>query len=62
MAAEKEEGEFYKHKASVDWLKALEPLGTNSNKKFLEEAPILIAVFEKKYEIKKWNYCTIKKI
>ena len=38
MAAEKEEGEFYKHKAPVDWLKALEPLGTDSNKKFLEEA------------------------
>ena len=55
LAAEKEEGEFYKHKAPVDWLKALEPLGTDSNKKFLEEAPILIAVFEKKYEIKKGN-------
>tara|TARA_B100001013_G_scaffold41072_1_gene21793 strand:+ start:97 stop:762 length:666 start_codon:yes stop_codon:yes gene_type:complete len=55
LAAEKEEGEFYKYKAPVDWLKALEPLGTNSNKKFLEDAPILIAVFEKKYEIKKGN-------
>ena len=39
----------------MDWLKALEPLGTDSNKKFLEDAPILIAIFEKKYEIKKGN-------
>ena len=53
LAAEKEEREFYKYKAPIDWLKALEPLGTDSNKKFLEDAPILIAVFEKKFEIKK---------
>ena len=51
-AAEKEELEFYKHKAPKEWLKALEPLGTDSNKEFLEIAPILIAVFEKKYSLK----------
>ena len=55
LAAEKEEREFYKYKAPIDWLKALEPLGTNSNKKFLEDAPILIVVFEKKFEIQKGN-------
>ena len=52
IAAEKEEFEFYKSKAPTEWLKALEPLGTNSNKDFLEIAPILIAIFEKKYSTK----------
>tara|TARA_B110000263_G_scaffold249579_1_gene267607 strand:+ start:529 stop:1194 length:666 start_codon:yes stop_codon:yes gene_type:complete len=53
IAAEKEELEFYNHKAPSQWLKSLEPLGTNEKKEFLEIAPILIAIFEKKYEIKK---------
>ena len=53
IAAEQEELEFYNHKAPPHWLKALEPLGTNETKEFLEIAPILIAIFEKKYEIKK---------
>tara|TARA_Y100000590_G_scaffold299355_1_gene337536 strand:+ start:1569 stop:2237 length:669 start_codon:yes stop_codon:yes gene_type:complete len=48
-AAEKEEEKFYNKVAPLEWLKALEPLGTDSNKEFLEEAPILIAVFEKKF-------------
>ncbi len=51
-AAEKEEKKFYNKVAPIEWLKALEPLGTDANKKFLEEAPILIAVFEKKFSIK----------
>ena len=53
IAAEKEEIEFYKSRAPKAWLKALEPLGTNENKKFLEDAPILIAIFEKKFSFKK---------
>ena len=52
LAAEKEELNFYKYKAPVEWLNALKPLGTDHKKKFLEEAPYLIAIFEKKYEIK----------
>ena len=52
IAAEKEEEEFYSSKASKEWLKALKPLGTDKNKEFLEIAPILIAIFEKKYSIK----------
>jgi iodotyrosine deiodinase len=52
-AAEKEEINFYKSKAPKEWLKALEPLGTDPNKNFLEVSPILIAVFEKKYSIEK---------
>jgi len=54
-AAEKEEERFYKHRAPREWLKALEPLGTDSNKEFLENAPYLIAVFEKKYSIERNN-------
>ncbi len=50
--AEKEEREFYKRRASKEWLSALEPLGTNENKPFLETAPYLIVVFSKSYELK----------
>ena len=48
-AAEAEEQEFYEHRASPEWLAALEPLGTDSSKPFLETAPYLIAVFLQKY-------------
>ncbi len=48
-AAEVEEREFYEHRATPEWLAALEPLGTDSNKPFLETAPYLIAVFLQKY-------------
>ena len=33
-AAEAEEREFYERRASAEWLKALEPLGTDSDKPF----------------------------
>lgn len=49
MAAEIEEKEFYEHRASAEWLEALQPLGTDENKPFLEVAPCLIAVFVQKY-------------
>ena len=48
-AAEIEEREFYEHRASPEWLAALEPLGTDSAKPFLETAPYLIAIFLQKY-------------
>jgi len=51
IAAEKEESNFYKYKAPTEWLNVLKPLGTTSNKDFLEEAPVLIAIFEKKYSL-----------
>ena len=51
--AEKEEKKFYKYRAPEEWIKALAPLGTDTNKKFLEDAPFLIAVFEKKYSLEK---------
>lgn len=49
VAAEIEEREFYEHRASAEWLEALAPLGTDSNKPFLETAPYLIAVFLQKF-------------
>ncbi len=52
IAAEKEEQDFYENKAPKEWLDALKPLGTDKNKSFLEEAPYLIAIFEKKFTIK----------
>lgn len=48
-AAEAEEREFYEHRASEEWLAALEPLGTDDRKPFLETAPYLIAVFLQKF-------------
>ena len=53
IGAEKEEKKFYKYKAPQSWLDALKPLGTNENKKFLENAPVLIAIFEKNIQLKK---------
>lgn len=44
-AAEAEEREFYQAKASDEWLDALAPLGTDSEKPFLEIAPYLIVIF-----------------
>ncbi len=49
IAAEAEEREFYTHRASAEWLEALQPLGTDEQKPFLETAPYLIAVFLQKY-------------
>tara|TARA_Y100001936_G_scaffold236028_1_gene264863 strand:+ start:127 stop:798 length:672 start_codon:yes stop_codon:yes gene_type:complete len=51
IAAEIEEADFYENKAPKEWLEALKPLGTDKNKLFLEEAPYLIAIFEKKFSI-----------
>lgn len=46
-AAEAEEREFYESRAPKEWLEALDHLGTDANKPFLESAPALIAVFQK---------------
>lgn len=48
-AAEQEEREFYARRAPPEWLKALEPLGTDPEKPFLEAAPWLIAIFYERY-------------
>ncbi len=47
--AEREEHEFYTHRAPQDWLQALAPLGTDENKAFLEIAPYLIVVFAESF-------------
>ena len=47
-AAEEEERSFYAGRASDEWLRALAPLGTDADKPFLEEAPLLIAIFAQK--------------
>ncbi len=49
IEAEKEEHEFYRHKAPPEWLDALAPLGTDEHKPFLETAPYLIAIFAESY-------------
>jgi len=51
VAAEEEEREFYSLRAPQEWLDALAPLGTDSNKPFLETAPYLIVIFSKSLEI-----------
>lgn len=51
VAAENEEKEFYEHRAPKAWLEALAPLGTDSNKPFLETAPWLIAVFAQPFRV-----------
>jgi iodotyrosine deiodinase len=45
-AAEEEERAFYNGRAPKEWLEALEPLGTDWRKPFLETAPVLIVVFQ----------------
>ena len=50
-AAEKEEYESYHRRMSERWLYDLKPIGTNWHKSFLEEAPWLIIVFKRVYEI-----------
>ena len=47
--AEAEERDFYSHRAPAEWLAALEPIGTDEHKPFLESAPWLIAVFVQKH-------------
>ncbi len=49
-AAEEEELDFYENRAPPEWLEALAHLGTDENKPFLEEAPVLIAIFAESYE------------
>ncbi len=49
--AEIEEKAFYSGKAPQEWLDALEHLGTDENKPFLERAPWLIVIFAERYEV-----------
>ncbi len=49
-AAEEEERESYATRMTDRWLQDLAPLGTDTNKPFLEDAPWLIVVFKRVYE------------
>ena len=66
-AAEEEEREFYSGRAPKEWLKALEPLGTNEEKPFLERAPYLIVIFGESYALgedgqKEKNYYVMESV
>ncbi len=50
IAAEAEERESYDHRMPKEWLEALEPLGTNAEKPFLETAPWLVVIFRIDWE------------
>jgi iodotyrosine deiodinase len=60
IAAEAEEKESYDSRMSEQWLKDLEPIGTDWEKPFLETVPYIIVVFKKIYDEeegqKKTNY------
>ncbi len=60
VAAEAEEYKSYNERMPKEWLEDLSYLGTDWHKPFLEEAPVLIIVFKKKYDlqdgIKRSNY------
>lgn len=50
IAAEAEERESYERRMPPEWLSALEPLGTDWHKPFLEIAPWLVVVFRIDWE------------
>lgn len=49
VCAEREETQFYSHRAPTEWLNDLKPFGTDANKPHLGKAPYLIAVFAELY-------------
>ena len=50
-AAEREEDENYHGRMPAEWLTALEPLGTDAQKPFLELAPWLVVLFRQNYGV-----------
>ena len=50
--AEAEEEEFYRHRATKEWLDELAKLGTNAKKPFLKRAPYLIIIFAETYGLR----------
>ncbi|MGI9016349.1 MAG: nitroreductase family protein [Euzebya sp.] len=49
--AEAEEAEFYAERAPDEWLRALAPLGTDSVKRHLTDAPYLVVLFKHRYTV-----------
>ena len=59
LAAEAEEREAYEHRMTEEWLRALEPLGTDWRKPHIEDAPYVIVVFEQAYGLsggRRWKH------
>lgn len=66
VEAERAEQEFYQT-APAEWLQALEPLGTDEHKPYLELAPWLIGVFAERYrrgenESRSTNYYVMESV
>jgi len=57
-AAEEEERRLYRERITDQWREALEPLGTDEHKPFLETAPALIVVFRHVYGIEQGRKVT----
>jgi nitroreductase len=51
LAAEAEEEKFYAGGGGDEWIKALEPIGTNAEKAHLDIAPWLIVIFAQRYGV-----------
>lgn len=51
VAAEEEERRNYDTRMPEEWKRALEPLGTDSDKKYLETVPWIVVVFAENYGI-----------
>lgn len=51
LAAETEERENYSRRFPPEWLEALEPIGTNADKRYLEIAPWLVVLFRVDWEL-----------
>ncbi len=51
LAAEAEERESYERRFPQSWLDALEPIGTDANKPFLEIVPWLVVIFRIDWEM-----------
>lgn len=49
LAAEEEEQRFYEGGAGDEWIKALEPIGTDADKPHLDIAPWLIVIFAQRW-------------
>lgn len=49
--AEEVERDFYARRASTEWKQRLAPLGTDAQKPFLEEAPLLVCVFVQRHGV-----------
>ncbi|MCZ6596055.1 MAG: nitroreductase family protein [Planctomycetota bacterium] len=66
IAAEKEEKQTYESRLTEEWREALEPLGTDWQKPFLETAPALVAVFRQSYGVeeqrRRTNYYTTESV